>query len=220
MAFKDNNGTYTITAIITKKGRELLSSANGAKIVKFALSDDGVNYDLYDPDHPKGSDYYGAAIENMPLLESSIDESQNMQFLLTSLEKDTVTVTKIVDTPLTMDFKSGGTQSLKPQTNNFDKNTEFGYTLIIPDSRLFTVKEVGKVVAGATERAEKFVDIKGKPTSIVAVGQSFELTAKSQLSAKSVIATVKDNLSGATQDIVLNIAKVTFANNSGVIVAR
>ena len=34
------------------------------------LSDDEIDYTLYNPDHPLGSAYYGEAIENLPLLEA------------------------------------------------------------------------------------------------------------------------------------------------------
>ena len=44
-----NNTTVTVDAILTKKGRELLAQGTEAfNITKFALSDDEVDYNLWD----------------------------------------------------------------------------------------------------------------------------------------------------------------------------
>jgi hypothetical protein len=76
-----NNSTVTVDAILTTKGRESLSqgSVNGLDIRYFALGDDEVNYDLWNPAHPLGSDYYGIIIENMPVLEASPIPEQNLK---------------------------------------------------------------------------------------------------------------------------------------------
>jgi len=59
-----NNQVVTVDAILTKKGRELLAKGDGSfNITQFALSDDEVDYTLYNPNHPSGSAYYGEAIE-------------------------------------------------------------------------------------------------------------------------------------------------------------
>ena len=70
MGFLDNSST-TVDAILTKKGRELLARGrNEFKITKFALADDEIDYTLWDVTNPNGTNYYGAVIENMPLLEA------------------------------------------------------------------------------------------------------------------------------------------------------
>jgi hypothetical protein len=68
MGFLDNS-TTTVDAILTTRGRELLSSGEGLNITKFALSDEEVDYTLFDVTHPNGTDSYGSVIENMNLLE-------------------------------------------------------------------------------------------------------------------------------------------------------
>ena len=73
MAYLDNT-TITVDAILTKKGRELLSRGqNEFQITKFALADDEVDYSLWDVSHPNGTDYYGTVIEALPLLEPTPD---------------------------------------------------------------------------------------------------------------------------------------------------
>ena len=85
MGFLDNT-TVTVDAILTKKGRELLSAGSqDFNITKFALSDDEVDYTLWNPNHPNGSDYYGTVIQNMPLLEATSDETQVMKYKLITL---------------------------------------------------------------------------------------------------------------------------------------
>ncbi len=84
-----NNTTVTVDAILTKKGRELLAQGTEAfNITKFALADDEVDYGLWDVTHPNGSDYYGAVIENMPLLEAIPDENHVMRYKLVSLQRN------------------------------------------------------------------------------------------------------------------------------------
>ena len=52
MAYLDNT-TITVDAVLTKKGRERLGQGRTAfKISKFAVSDDEVDYSLYNTAHP------------------------------------------------------------------------------------------------------------------------------------------------------------------------
>ena len=65
MGYLDNSSVI-VDAILTKKGRELLAKGNNQfNITKFALADDEIDYSLYNPAHPLGTDYYGIAIENL-----------------------------------------------------------------------------------------------------------------------------------------------------------
>ena len=88
-----NNSTITVDAILTKKGRELLARGqNDFKITQFAIADDEIDYDLWNPAHPLGTDYYGVIIENMPLIEASSDEANIMRYKLVSLPKLTARI--------------------------------------------------------------------------------------------------------------------------------
>ena len=88
MGFLDNT-SITVDAILTKKGRELLARGqNEFKITKFALADDEIDYNLYDTSHPNGSNFFSAVIENMPLLEAFVDETQVMRYKLFTADKD------------------------------------------------------------------------------------------------------------------------------------
>ena len=80
-----DNTTITVDAILTKKGRELLAQGEGKfKITKFALADDEIDYGLYDVTHPNGSNFYGAAIEGMNLLEAIPNQNLAVKYFLTN----------------------------------------------------------------------------------------------------------------------------------------
>jgi hypothetical protein len=138
-----NNGIVTIDAILTKKGRELLARGDGSfRITQFALSDDEIDYTLYNPNHPSGSAYYGEAIENMPLLEAFPDETQIMKYKLATLPRGTAKM-PIIDLGLqAIVLRQGASIAITPQTLNYLNNNSVteasGYTATISDVRLFS----------------------------------------------------------------------------------
>ena len=80
MGFLDNT-TITVDAILTKVGRRKLS-AGTFNITRYALSDEEIDYTLYDVSHPNGTDSYGAVIENMNLLEAVPIRDNFMSYLV------------------------------------------------------------------------------------------------------------------------------------------
>ena len=80
MGFLDNS-TITVDAILTKVGRRKLS-AGTFNITRYALSDEEIDYTLYDVSHPNGTDSYGAVIENMNLLEAVPIRDNFMSYLV------------------------------------------------------------------------------------------------------------------------------------------
>jgi hypothetical protein len=138
-----NNSLVTIDAILTKKGRELLARGDGSfRITQFALSDDEIDYTLYNPTHPSGSAYYGEAIENMPLLEAFPDETQIMKYKLVTLPRGTAKM-PIIDLGLqAIVLRQGASLAITPQTLNYLGNNQVnessGYTATISDIRLFS----------------------------------------------------------------------------------
>jgi hypothetical protein len=134
-----NNQVVTIDAILTKKGRELLAEGNGGfNITQYALSDDEIDYTLYNPNHPSGSAYYGEAIENMPLLEAFPDETQIMKYKLVTLPRGTSRL-PILNAPPSLVLQQLATQALTPTTLNYLTTSEpSGYTFTVSDARLFS----------------------------------------------------------------------------------
>ena len=81
-----NNTSYILNAVLTKKGREYLAKSSGNfNITKFALSDDEIDYTLWDTAHPKGTDYFGAVLESTPMLEPCVDPEVVMKYKLITI---------------------------------------------------------------------------------------------------------------------------------------
>ena len=148
-----NNTSVTVDAVLTKKGRELLARGQDEfKITKFALADDEVDYRLWDTAHPNGSNYYGSVIENMPILESFVDENQIMRFKLVSLPKNTAKL-PILEVPSpTLVFNGPGvTQVVSPNTRN-GSDSEAGYSFTLHDA---TIANLTPVVQKKTIKRKK-----------------------------------------------------------------
>ena len=90
-----NNTTRTLDAILTKKGRELLSTGGNFEVTQFALGDDEIDYSLWDASHTQGTDYYGAVIENLPALEPFNDPSEIMKYKLVTRQDGTTAMAKL-----------------------------------------------------------------------------------------------------------------------------
>jgi hypothetical protein len=80
MGFLDS-AAVTIDATLTRLGRKRLVEGN-FNIELFTLSDEGVDYTLYDINHPSGSESYGTVIENMNVLEAAPARSGFMSYLI------------------------------------------------------------------------------------------------------------------------------------------
>ena len=82
--------SVVVDAILTKKGRELLARNDGSfSITQFSVSDDEIDYSLYNPNHPSGSAFYGEAIENMPVLQAYPNDQEIMKYKLLTLPRGT-----------------------------------------------------------------------------------------------------------------------------------
>lgn len=173
MGYLDNS-SITVDAILTKKGRELLSLGN-FNIDSFALSDDEIDYSLYNINHPDGSQYAGQAIENMPVLEAFPDELNMMRHKLITLTRGSTKIPVITSvTDLILD--RGIATLINPYTSYMDgQNTastkESGYIITIADRRLFTKLEGSQ---GNVINTDLYSD--ATAVSATAHGPSFTLT--------------------------------------------
>ena len=182
MGYLDNS-IITVDAILTKKGRELLARGDGSfKITQFALSDDEIDYTLYNPSHPSGSALYGEAIENLPLLEAFPDETQVLKYKLVTLPRGTSKLPVLDIGFASITLKQGASIAITPQTLNYQGATSIfessGYTALIADVRVlnsFTGVGVN------TEEADRLnsVTTLGTNVSKTVIGTSINLTATS-----------------------------------------
>lgn len=214
-----NNSTITVDAILTKKGRELLARGRDEfKITQFALSDDEIDYDLYNPEHPLGSAYYGAAIENMPIIEAIPDETQMMKYKLVTLPKGTARI-PIVDIGATvLNLQGRQRVVVSPTTVNFTNgNMQYGYTAILTDSDVAEIR----VTRAATNQAgsptvAQFIGDSEAAQSVTVSGMEFEIVAKEQLlSSKTTTILFIGNETGGRALLTVNVAKLEVAVTAG-----
>ena len=176
-----NNSVVTVDAILTKKGRELLARGDGSfRITQFSLSDDEIDYTLYNTSHPSGSSYYGEAIENMPLLEAFPDETQIMKYKLVTLPRGTARL-PILDLGYSaITLKQGASLALTPQTLNYlGANQTFetnGYTATIADARVLSAFN-GVGVNTEAANALNTTTTLGTNVSRSVIGTSINITA-------------------------------------------
>jgi hypothetical protein len=195
-----NSTTVTVDAILTTKGRELMARNDGSfRITQFALSDDEIDYTMYNSSHPSGSAFYGEAIQNMPLLQAFPDETQDLKYKLITLPRGTaklpiLTVGGLIELP------QGASRTITPQTLNYLGNVSVfensGYTATIADVRLastFTGVGIGTQEVATTNNQETL----GTNVSRTVVGTAFNITA-----------TTVNNLFGSNTQLVTTITFV------------
>ena len=220
MGYLDNT-SITVDAILTKKGREILAKgADEFKITQFALADDEIDYSLWNPAHSLGSNFYGIAIDNMPLIEAIPDETQTMKYKLVTLRKSTTRIPVITVPNSTITLVAGGDAfDVTPNTSNFEGgNSTLGYTAILSNSDVAFL-EVGTAVKsvlmqGAT--VPTFVGDDESAQSVSAVGFSFRVVAKNQpIQSKTATLTIIGNETGGRATVTVTVNKQEVATSGG-----
>ena len=182
MSFLDKSQAIFVDAVLTDRGRQLLSEGVPIKITKFALSDDGIDYSMFDVTDTRGPDYYDASILAQPVLEtltrtaaaSEDGRSSVMKTMLTSeinvsrFEQEISGLPEIIDLEGALDFVT-----LSPETLNLGSNET--YTITLSNSTFIAMFVEGDTIE------EPFVTTGTSP----AVGGSTTSTSgASNLSAK------------------------------------
>ena len=88
MAFLDNSGDIILDAVLTDEGRKRLAKGDGTfRIVKFALSDDEIDYSTFNTTHASGSAYYDLEILQTPILEAFTNNASSLKSRLMSIPR-------------------------------------------------------------------------------------------------------------------------------------
>jgi len=176
-----SNTSVVIDAILTKKGRELLARNDGSfQITQFSLSDDEVDYTLYNPNHPSGSAFYGEAITNMPIIQAFPTDNEIMKYRLVTLPRGTSQLPVVNIGYSTITLPQGGSISITPQTLNYLGATSTyetdGYTFTIGDVRTtstFTGVGINTPAAAASNSTQTL----GTNVSLTVIGTTLNITA-------------------------------------------
>ena len=211
MGYLDNSSVI-VDAILTKKGRELLSRQDGSfRVTQFALADDEIDYTLYNESHPNGSAFYGEAIEALPLIEAIPNENNIMVSKLVTLPRVTTKI-PVLDVQSTNLIVGRGTSfDVIPSTLNFDTATESAYSFTIADRRLI---QQGTVTGGTTTYDSTMIPFTGTALSETFVGKTFTgltLSGLTLFGSNSALATsiiVVGMDTGARTTVTLNVTKV------------
>lgn len=213
MGYLDNS-SVTIDAILTTKGRELLAKGTSDfTITQFALGDDEVDYRLWNPEHPLGTNYYGVVIENMPVLEAIPDETQALRYKLVTLPKQTTKIPVISVGNTAFTLTNGQTAAITPNTTNFTGgNGTLGYTAILSDSTVVNIQATKAVNSSILPSTPRFIGPNADAQSVAVSGFEFLITAKTQyIEDKTATITIVGNETGGSVTINLTVKKVTVA---------
>ena len=175
--------SVVVDAILTKKGRELLARNDGSfRITQFSLSDDEVDYTLYNPNHPSGSAFYGEAIENMPVLQALPDDTEIMKYKLVTLPRGTAKLPVLNVGYNNISLRQGASISITPQTLNYlGANSTYeqsGYVVTIGDVRT-TSNFVGVGINTAEVASLNATTTIGTTVSKTVIGTTINITATS-----------------------------------------
>ena len=217
MGYLDNT-SITVDAILTKRGRELLARGDGSfNITQFALADDEIDYTLFNENHPNGSQYYGEAIENLPLLEAIPDENNIMIHKLVTLPRGTTKLPIVTANVSKIQLSLGSSTNLNPTTLNFGGQANLkepdGYMATIADRRLLQ-SFVGVGQQGKVTRRRPFSDsalsetIKGMSFTLSAINSTSLFGSNTKL---TTTITIEGIMSGARTTIPVEISKEVIA---------
>lgn len=177
-----SNTSVVVDAILTDKGRQLLSQNDGSfQITQFSLSDDEVDYTLYNPNHPSGSAFYGEAIENMPIIQAYPSANEIMKYKLITLPRGTAKLPVLSIGYSSITLKQGASISITPQTLNYLGATstfeQSGYVATIGDVRTTSAfNGVGINTTQATALNATGVTTVGTNVSKTVIGTTINIT--------------------------------------------
>lgn len=207
-----NKETVTVDAILTKKGRELLSQGRSAfEITQFAIADDEIDYGLFDPAHPLGTEYYGRTIEEMPIVEASPDETQNLRYKLVTLDRalginviPTISVGGISSIVLTAGRNEQSV--IAPATSTVSGITldgpEFGYTAVLLNRNAATI--TATPIQGVAEATPFFANTLSGTAKVIR-GIEFTIVPSDVDTVIQTQLIITGNQSGATRTIPITV---------------
>jgi len=158
MAFLDKSVSVFVDAVLTEVGRQRLATTGNLNISKFAVSDDGVDYNLFDITNSQGD--YDKVILNMPLLEATsrtvgvteAGTNSAMKYPLIDYIDDTVDVVSITGVPVSTETNGSFDYAvISPTTENLNEDELYTFTLtddtyvdIFADGQLINVTSIGQ----------------------------------------------------------------------------
>lgn len=158
-----NNRTVKVDVVYTKLGRYYRSiNSEKAKITKWALGDDGIDYSLWDDNLPE--DKAIKKITEIPLLSSWTEGSSNMNSRLLSLPLSTQEVSSFDLNPdqVSIRINAGISNERKVSTVNINANfaSPSGFNIILNDARFLRLETLRATTLeeASTQNVERSTD--------------------------------------------------------------
>ena len=211
-----DNPSVTVDAILTNKGRELLAKGDGSfNITQFALADDEIDYDLWNPNHSLGSDYYGIVIENMPLTEALPDETQAMKSRLLTLDNNTTTRIPTVQVDKqSITLNTGQAAVIQASTFGMNMaNSTFGYSAILSDSSVALITPAaGQEITSNILPTVPSISANAEATSIASLSKgAFRIVGKQLSKDKTATITLIGNETGGSTTVSITVKAANLA---------
>ena len=187
MGLFDSSST-TVNAILTTRGREMLSRGGDLNITKFALSDEEIDYTMYDKYHPAGTDSFGVLLENTPILEATPNRSKLNSYLVDNSQESSEILISTLNYPRAHWTVIDGTV---PTTVGTAEEEVEDYT--------FTIQNINVV------KFYRFYVSTDQPWQVVSsntksvVGRGIQWKPQSIKSLATTTITVQGNVSGITK---------------------
>ena len=187
MGLFDSSST-TVNAILTTRGREMLSRGGDLSITKFALSDEEIDYTMYDKYHPAGTDSFGVLLENTPILEATPNRSKLNSYLVDNSQESSEILISTLNYPRAHWTVIDGTV---PTTVGTAEEEVEDYT--------FTIQNINVV------KFYRFYVSTDQPWQVVSsntksvVGRGIQWKPQSIKSLASTTITIQGNVSGITK---------------------
>ena len=217
MGYLDNS-TIVVDAVLTKQGRKLLALGQGLNISYFTLSDTGVDYSLWNPDHPSGSAYYGEAIENLPNLEALPNSAYFMRNNLLTLNRDVKAMPYVtlnsagIGTPASFTWPVGNasTLAINMRLENVAAE-EAGWQLVVPDASLIVVSGTGWSQSSISGNVQQYLNEQELANAVVyeagpGVG-SVDISRVNTTTTRTLILTFISKSTGAYKHFNLTMPK-------------
>mgnify|MGYP003628785787 CR=1 FL=1 len=209
MGYLDNT-SVTVDAILTKQGRKLIAQGNSLNIRHFTLSDTGVDYTLWNPDHPSGSAYYGESIDNLPQVEANTNVLYSLDNKLVTLAQDSMALPTLDLDKSSISFSTSAVQSLNVQLLGFSKQgNQKGITVLIHDTNVATLQGASR--QDITGNIQQFVKEQDIPNSAAfeiggAGPYNIKIVPSLKLASDSTTnITILDNTTGAQNTMTISV---------------
>ena len=217
MGYLDNS-TIVVDAVLTKQGRKLLALGQGLNISYFTLSDTGVDYSLWNPDHPSGSAYYGEAIENMPNLEALPNSAYFMRNNLLTLPRDVKAMPYVtlngfgIGQSYSFSWANGSTATLGVNIKLENVASEDqGWQIVVPDSSLIVVSGAGWSQASISGNVQQYLNDQEIANAVVyeagAGTETVDIDRVNTTTTRTLILTFISKSTGAYKHMTLTLPK-------------